>query len=320
MPYAVLLMAYGGPNSLDDIEAYLLDIRGGRETPPDLVKEVRERYALIGGRSPLLDITRAQAQALEEHLNAGAAGPGYRVYVGMRHWYPYIREAVAQIVKDGLQNVVALCMTPHYSRMSVGAYFQKLREAQEALGVEAHGRAPLHMARVESWHDHPLFIQAVADKVKSALERFPAEMWPQVKIVFTAHSLPAALMEQGDPYEAQLRETARLVAAQLELEADDWQLCYQSAGAHNFRWLGPQLEDVVTELAEAGHKHILVAPIGFVADHVEVLYDIDIACRDLAAAQGVHLERTESLNTSPIFIQALADIVYQLTEHDNILL
>jgi ferrochelatase len=209
-------------------------------------------------------------------------------------------------------------MTPYYSQMSVGAYFQKLQEAQEALDVGAHSRAPLHVTSVESWHDHPLFIRAVTDKVKFALERFPTETRAQVKIVFTAHSLPAALMKQGDPYAAQLRETARLVAARLDLEADDWQLCYQSAGAHKVKWLGPQLKDVVTELAEDGHKRILVVPIGFVADNVEILYDIDIACRDLAAAQGVHLERTESLNTSPTFIQALADIVYQLTEHDNI--
>ena len=308
MPYAVLLMAYGGPNSLDDIEAYLSDIRGGRKTPPDLVEEVRERYALIGGRSPLLDITRAQAEVLEERLNASANGSRYRVYVGMRHWYPYIRQAVAQIVDDGLRHVVALCMTPHYSQMSVGAYFQKLWEAHEALSAD------LDVTCVESWHDHPLLIQAIADKVRASLEHFPVEVRDQVRLVFTAHSLPAALVEQGDPYDAQLQETARMVAARLGPEAGDWQLCYQSAGARQVKWLGPQIEDVVVELAEAGHKHILVAPIGFVADHVEILYDIDIACRNLATAQGAHLERMESLNTSPTFIEALADIVYQVTE------
>ena len=295
-------MAHGSPTSLDDIEPYLLNIRNGRKASPELVEKVRERYALIGGRSPLLEITRAQARALEERLNAAADGPRYRVYVGMRHWHPYIREAVAQIVEDGLRNVVALCMTPHYSQMSVGAYFQKLQEAQEALGVE------MDVAYVVSWHDHPLFIQAMADKVRAALQRFPGEVRNQVRIIFTAHSLPAALMEQGDPYDAQVRETARLVARQLGLEAGDWQLCYQSAGARNVKWLGPQIEDVIVGLAEAGHKNILVAPIGFVADQAEILYDIDIACRNLAAARGAHLERTESLNTSPTFIEALADI------------
>lgn len=312
--YAVLLMAYGGPNSLDDIEPYLRDIRGGRKVSPELVEEVRERYALIGGRSPLLEITRAQARALEQRLNILADGLRFRVYVGMRHWYLYIREAVAQIVDDGLQNVVALCMTPHYSRLSVGVYFEKLREAQEALGVGAHGRAPLRVAYVKSYHDHPLFIQAIAEKVRDALARFPAEVRDEVRVVFTAHSLPAAIVEQGDPYDAQLQETARLVAARLGLKAGDWQFCYQSASARKVRWLGPQIEDVVVELTQAGHKQILVAPIGFVADHVEVLYDIDIACRRLAEARGAHLERTESLNTTPLFIEALSDIVYETTK------
>ncbi len=297
--YAVLMMAYGGPNSLEEIEPYLLDVRGGRPTPHELVEEIRERYAMIGGRSPLLRITRAQAHALEERLNA-AGKAEYRTYVGMRHWFPYIREAVAQIVEDGLREVVALCMAPHYSRMSIGAYFRKV---QEALGAD------LDVHFVQSWHDHPLFIEAIAEKVRAALERFPAEVRDKVKIVFTAHSLPASIVEQGDPYDAQLRETARLAAARLELPAETWQFCYQSAAAGSTKWLGPPIEDVVVELAEAGHKHILVAPIGFVADHVEVLYDIDIACRQLAEARGAHLERTESQNASPTFIAALADVV-----------
>lgn len=303
--YAILVMAYGGPNSLDDVEPYLLDVRGGRKTPPELVEEIRERYAQIGGRSPLLEITRAQARALEERLNAEAGTSRYRAYVGMRHWYPYIQEAVAQIAADGLNQVVALCMAPHYSRMSIGAYFRKVQEAQEALGVE------LEVAYIESWHDHPLFIQAVAQKVQEALQRFPSESRP--RIVFTAHSLPAAIMEQGDPYDAQLRETARLVAERAGIGTEEWQFSYQSAGASNLKWLGPAIEDVVVELADAGHKEILVVPIGFVSDHVEVLYDIDIECHQLAKARGVQLERTESLNTDPTFVEALAAIVDQAT-------
>jgi len=312
--YAVLLMAYGGPNSLDDIEPYLRGILSGREMPPELVEEVQQRYALVGRRSPLLEITRAQARALEERLNVeseGRAGarpaPTYRVYVGMRHWHPYIRQAVEQMVEDGLRHVVALCMTPHYSRMSVGAYFEKLREVQEALGVA------LNVAHVKSYHDHPLLIQAIAEKVQTGLECFPAGVRDRVRVLFTAHSLPAALLQRGDPYDAQVRETARLVAARVGLEADRWQFCYQCAGAGNVLWLGPQIEEVVVELAKADQTRILVAPIGFVADHVEVLYDVDIACRNLAAARGVHLERTESLNTTPLFIEALTDIVRRMT-------
>ena len=302
---AVLMMAYGGPNSLDDIEAYLLDIRGGRKTPAELVEEIRERYAQIGGKSPLLEITRAQARALEARLNEGSAGPTYRVYVGMRHWYPYIQEAVTQIVEDGLQQVVALCMAPHYSRMSIGAYFRKVQEAMEALGVE------LNVRFVESWHDHPLFLEAVADKVRAGLEKFPPQVRDQVRVIFTAHSLPAAIMEQGDPYDQQLRATAQAVA---DLIGNiEWQFSYQSAGASSAKWLGPQLEDVVVELAQAGQRHLLVCPVGFVADHVEVLYDIDIEAREAAEQAGARLERTDSLNTTPKFIAALADIVRRQT-------
>lgn len=301
--YAVLLMAYGGPNSLDDIEEYLLDIRGGRHTPRELVEEIRARYAATGGKSPLLEITRAQAVALEKRLNELSDGPEYRVYVGMRHWHPYIKEAVAQIVRDGIDRVVALCMAPHYSRMSVGAYFKKVREAQEELGTK------LDVTCVESWHDHPLFLQAIAEKVRAGLQKLPPEARDDVKVVFTAHSLPAAIIEDGDPYDRQLRETAQGVAELLG--GIDWLFSYQSAGASNAKWLGPQIEEVVVELAGAGHKNILVAPIGFVADHVEVLYDIDIEARHIARQAGARLERTGSMNVTPLFIEALADIVRQ---------
>lgn len=300
---AVLLMAYGGPDSLADIEPYLLDVRGGRETPAHLVEEVRARYAQVGGRSPLLGITRAQAQALAARLNADPSGPRVRAYVGMRHWSPWIRDAVAEIVADGLRQVVAVCMAPHYSRMSIGAYFKRLAEAQEALGVA------LDVAKVETWHAHPRFVAAVAEKVQAALGRFAAP--ERAQVVFTAHSLPAALTEQGDPYADQVQETARLLAARLALPDGNWRVCYQSAGASSTRWLGPAVEEVVAQLADDGHKDILVAPIGFVADHVETLYDLDIECRRLATEHGARLERMESLNASPSFVEALAAIVRQ---------
>ncbi len=294
-------MAYGGPASLDDVEPYLLDVRGGRPTPPELVAEIKERYRRIGGRSPLLEITRAQAHALETRLNSD--GRNFRVYVGMRHWHPYIREAVAQIIADKIAHVVALCMAPHYSRMSVGAYFEKLRAAQSEWG------AVFDVTFIESWHDHPLLIQAIAEQVQSALKRFPPSPSGRddVQIVFTAHSLPERIIREGDPYDTQLRETARALAARLGLAP--WRFCYQSAGRSGEPWLGPPVEKVVVELADAGQKNILVVPIGFVADHVEVLYDIDIEVKRLAEARGARLERTESLNISPTFIEALVDIV-----------
>ncbi len=301
--YAVLMMAYGGPDSLDDIEEYLLDVRHGRRTPPALVEEIKERYAEIGGKSPLLEVTQAQAEALEKRLNELSAGPEYRVYVGMRHWTPYIKEAMAQIVEDGIDQVIGICMAPHYSRMSIGAYIEKAEEARKELNPD------LDITYVESWHDHPLFVETIAENVEEAFQKFPAEAQDDVKVVFTAHSLPAAIMEQGDPYDEQLKETAHLVAEQLD--DVDWMFSYQSAGASNAKWLGPQIEDVVVELAEAGRENILVAPIGFVADHVEILYDIDIEARGYAEEAGARLERTESMNVIPSFIDALADLVRQ---------
>jgi len=302
-------MAYGGPDSLDDIKPYLENILSGREVSPHLVEEVRKRYALIGGKSPLPEITYAQARALEKRLNAPRddpeSAPSFKVYVGMRHWRPYICKAVARIAEDGLRDVIALCMAPHYSKMSVGAYFQKLQDVQEALEIT------LNVIYVKSYHNHPLFIRAIVEKVKAALERFPPGVRSQVRVLFTAHSLPVSLVKQGDPYDTQLQETARLVAARLGLGDDTWQLCYQSVGTSKVKWLGPQVEDVIQELAVKGHNNILVAPIGFVADNVELLYEIDIVCRNLAASHGVHLERVDSLNASPTFIEALADIVHR---------
>lgn len=297
----LLLMAYGSPDSLDDMEAYLLDIRGGRPTSAALVEEIKERYAEIGGRSPLLDITRQQAAALEAEMNRrdGASGVAFRSYVGMRHWDPRIKEAVAQMAEDGITEVIAMVMAPHSSRMSTGAYYNSLLEAISELGVN------LDIAWVENWHDHPGLIEAIAEKAAAALERFEGE---RPFVIFTAHSLPARILAQADPYDDQLNETARLLAERLELASGRWRFSYQSAGQSPEPWLGPQIEEVVVELAESGEKNLLVVPIGFVCDHVEVLYDIDIACRRIAAEHGARLERSASLNTSPAFIRALADI------------
>jgi ferrochelatase len=313
-PVAVLLMAYGSPDSLEDIEAYLLDIRGGRPTSPELVAEIKERYALIGGRSPILDLTRQQAAALEARLNRDG-DRRFRTYVGMRHWQPRIKAAVAQIAQDGIIHVIALAMAPHYSKLSTGAYFNRLDEAIRELG------APLTVTPIQSWHDQPGLIDALAEKATAALARFPSGLGPSAsspaspapKVVFTAHSLPARILKEGDPYDAQLRETARLLAGRLALPADRWRFCYQSAGRSPEPWLGPPIEDVLLEMVRAGEKRLLVVPIGFVCDHVEILYDLDIAARKLVEAHGAHFERSESLNASPTFIAALAEIVKRET-------
>jgi ferrochelatase len=296
-------MAYGGPDSLEDVEPYLLDIRGGRPTSPELVAEIKERYALIGGRSPLLDITRQQAERLEAHLNRSGEAR-FRTYVGMRHWQPRIKEAVAQMAGDGIEQAVALVMAPHFSRMSVGAYFKRLDEAIGDLDVN------ITVNHIESWHDHPGLVAALAEKASDALALFDGNAGDSApKVIFSAHSLPSRIQEWGDPYDAQLHETAALVAEQLKLPADRWLFCYQSAGRSAEPWLGPPIEDVIVELARADERRLLVVPIGFVCDHVEILYDIDIEGRQLAQAHGVRLERSESLNASPTFIAALADLV-----------
>ena len=301
-PIGLLLMAYGSPESMDDLEPYLLDIRGGRLTPQSLVEEIKERYLLIGGRSPLLDLTKKQAVSLEAELNRRFADENFRfrAYVGMRHWEPRIKEAVVQMHTDGIRDVIALVMAPHSSRMSTGAYFKRLDEAIDELGVE------FELRRVENWHDHPGLIAAIAEKVWAAMQQFENGI---PYLVFTAHSLPTRILEQGDPYDAQLRQTAGLLAEHLGLPEGRWLFSYQSAGQSSEPWLGPQIEAVVTELAQAGEKNLLIVPIGFVCDHVEVLYDIDIACRKLASENGARLLRSESLNDSPTFIAALADLV-----------
>ena len=288
---AVLLMAYGGPGSLDDVEPYLNDVRGGRPTSPELLAEIRERYARIGGRSPILELTRAQAVAVGRDL-----GREFQVYVGMRHWHPFIGETVEEIAGAGHGTVVGVVMAPHYSAMSVGAYEKKLLEA-------AQGR--FQTALVRSWGDHPAFLEAVSERVAQALQRFPSPA--AVQVIFTAHSLPQRILAAGDPYPDELRATAEAVARRLRLE--DWRFAYQSAGATPDPWLGPDAGDVIAELAGAGRNAFLIVPIGFVCDHVEILYDIDIEYRALAERLGVRLERTASLNDDPGLVMAVTDVV-----------
>jgi ferrochelatase len=293
---AVILLAYGGPDSLDDIPAYLLDIRGGRHTPQSLIDEITERYQLIGGCSPLLSITRRAAAKLERSV-------GLPVYVGMRHWHPYIRDVVAQMADDGVRHLIAICMAPHYSSMSIGAYRARLDEAVAATGQE------IEVDFVDSWHTQPDYLEGIAANVRETMARFPADTRDHVKVIFTAHSLPASILERGDPYPDQLAETSRLLAGRLELPEERWTFSYQSAAQTGTPWLGPQIEELVVELAEEGEKSLLVAPIGFIADHVEVLYDIDIGVQEIARSHGVRLERTPMLNDSPALVAALASLV-----------
>ena len=295
----VLLMAYGAAGSLDEIEPYLMDIRGGRPTSPQLVEEVKHRYQLMGGKSPLLEVTKQQAAALEKILNQGQ--PRFKTYIGMRHWHPYIKDTVATMAADDLQEMVALCLTPYYSKMSVGAYYQKLDDAVAAAG------APFKIRRIESWNDHPKLIEAIAEKVARALERFPSDIRKKVPLLFSAHSLPERILAEKDPYPQELHETIELVMKKIGPYA--WRFAYQSKGRTPEPWLGPDVADIINELHGQGHRHLLMAPIGFISDHMETLYDVDVMYREQCRSKGIQLERAESLNASPAFIEALAAVV-----------
>jgi ferrochelatase len=299
---AVNLLAYGGPDSLEDIPDYLLDIRGGRQTPQHLIDEITTRYRLIGGRSPLLDITQSAAAKLQRQIQVP-------VYVGMRHWRPYIKDVVAQMAADGVEYIVAICMAPHYSMLSIGKYREKLEEA--SAGVSDGN---ITVTFIKSWHTQPAYLQGVAGNIRATLARWPEAERDRVKIVFTAHSLPEFILEQGDPYDDQLKETAGLLAERLDLPDDRWTFSYQSAARTGVPWLGPQIEDLVVELAAQDEKNLLIAPIGFISDHVEVLYDIDIGLQDIARKQGVRVERTDMLNDSEPLIEALASLVQEALE------
>lgn len=302
---AVLLMAYGGPDSLDDIEAYLLHVRGGRPTSPELIAEIKERYALIGGKSPLLEITRQVAVALEERLNKEGDGK-YQVFIGMRHWFPYIRETVQQIAAQGYTRIISICMTPFASRMTTAVYFQHLNDAIQQAKEQYPNWAPQEV-RVASWHLHPRFVKALATNVQQGLLQF--KNTAPITTIFSAHSLPAVVGEEGDPYPQQFYALAAAVANHADLESRQWTIAYQSAGAGKIPWLQPSVDNKLEELAKKNHKNVLVAPIGFLSDHVEVLFDLDIEAKQEAEKLGISLERICSLNDDSEFIEVLFEII-----------
>lgn len=295
----VLLLAHGGPDTLDDIEPFLTNIRGGRPTPSKLLEEVRERYRIIGGKSPLLEISRRQAQALEWQLNA--AHDRYGVYLGMRNWRPFIRDTMEEIHRHRISQLLAVCLAPQNSSRSVGLYFQHVRDAERQIGWE------IPTAFIESWHTEPWLIEAFGDKFRQALIDFPDTAEEMPAVLFTAHSLPERILAEGDPYDKQVHETAAAVAARCGI--DEYRFAYQSQGATSEAWLGPTVESVLDELARDGARRVLLVPIGFVADHVEILYDIDVAFHRYALQREILLRRTASLNDSPALIRALAALV-----------
>jgi protoporphyrin/coproporphyrin ferrochelatase len=285
----VLLMAYGTPSSVDEVEAFYTHIRGGRPPTPELLANLRGRYEAVGGRTPLLEISEQQAHGLEAALS-----PDFRVCAGMKHWHPYIREAVTAMEAAGIREAVAMALAPHYSALSVGAYLQAIEDT--GTGIAFHS--------VRSWHLQPAYLEAVASHVRAASAGFDPEV-----VVFTAHSLPKRILEMGDPYVDQLQETSRALAARLHLSR--WEFSFQSAGATGDAWLGPDILETVDRLGAEGVRRVLVAPIGFISDHLEILYDLDVQARGRAAGRGLDLRRTASLNADPGLIEALKAAVLQ---------
>jgi ferrochelatase len=299
----LLVMAYGGPDNIDEVEPYLLDVRGYRPTAPEIIHEVRERYREIGGRSPILEQTRAQAAALESALNRN--GQPFKAFVGMRHWHPYIKDTLAEIQAQGIEKAVGLVMAPHYSKMSIEAYFKKIGEAESLIEV----------APIKDWHLLPGYLDTLVSRVREALNRFPAEVRSQVPVIFSAHSLPQRILEWGDPYPNQLRETVEAVMQRLGNHPHNF--AFQSAAISNEPWLGPDVSESIKHYAAQGQKNIISCPIGFVCEHVEVLYDIDIVYQKLAKSLGVRLERIEMVHTAPQMIDELAGLIRQTAKESN---
>jgi ferrochelatase len=286
---AVLLLAHGSPDSVDEVPEFLRNVTNGRTVPVQVIEEVKHRYSSIG-LSPLTALTLKQGELLSCQL-------GLSVYIGMRNWKPYIAEVVAKMEADQVSRAVVICLAPQNSRTSVGLY-------RAALG----SGLPFRFEFIESWHNHPLLIKAFAEKLKRGRENASRELGTELPVIFTAHSVPQRTIAEGDPYEKQSRETAVLVACEASLSPDTWRFAFQSQGMSGSAWLGPTVEDTILELKKAGYRGVFVQPIGFLCDHVEVLYDIDIGFRQFAEKEGMRFWRAESLNDSRLLIAALADL------------
>jgi protoporphyrin/coproporphyrin ferrochelatase len=289
---ALLLLAHGSPESPNDIPEFMKYITGGRPVPDAVIEEVRHRYALIG-KSPLTELSKAQAEGVRREL-------GLPVYLGMRNWRPFIADAVREMMAAGVEQVLAVCLAPQNSSTSTGLY-------RKALMAEM--KPEIAVQFVEEWHDHPLLIQAFAEKLEPVLRRAAEELGAPAPVIFTAHSVPMRTIQAGDPYEQQTKETARLVGEKVSALAPELRhFAFQSQGMSGGPWLGPTVESKILDLKKQGHGGVIIAPIGFVCDHVEVLYDIDIGFHQFAAEQGMKMWRPQSLNASPTFVAALAQL------------
>ncbi len=306
---AVLLMAYGSPNRLDEVKAYFTDIRGGRTPSREVIEELASRYRRVGVPTPLLAVSTELGRQLERLLNVDPPDEGiYTVHLGMKHWTPHIASAVEEVAESGADRMIAIVLAPHYSKISTEGYRRKVEAALATPSGRAapNGSAsPINLDFVESWHQLDGYLDAVAENVRTVREKFQNP--EEVVAVFTAHSLPARILSEGDPYQDQLLRTSELVARRSGIQ--QWRFSYQSQSQTGEPWLGPDLVDTIEELAAQGHRAVLVASVGFIADHLEILYDIDIEAKEKADALGIELRRTPMLNADPRLARALHALV-----------
>ena len=296
-------MGHGAPTNVDDIPLYLKNIRGGTDSSPEVIQIIRDRYEAIGGSSPLLEITKGQADELEKFINQN--GGNFKVYIGMRNWAPYIRDVVKQMLEDGVEKIIALCLAPQYSTWSTKRY---LHAFNEALEKNLKGDLP-PVQMVGSWANHPSLIDAFVEKYHMAMDKMRTLGYEKIHTVFTVHSIPAESLEQGDFYDKEYDSTVKAIVDRVKPYR--WYQAYQSQGMIPIPWLGPTVESVLDRIAKIGSKPVLMVPVGFVSDHVEILYDIDIEFSKYAKSKNLTLFRTESLNQSPLFTEALASVVWE---------
>jgi len=291
---AVMLMAYGSPRSLDEVEEYYTHIRGGKRPSQEQLEALKEKYRRIGG-SPLIEITKRQAEKLEAALSR--QGTSVPVYAAMKHSHPFISEVVAEAVRDGVDRLLCIVLAPHYSRISTGGYEKFVNDAVSAAG------GIIQVSFVRSWHDNPLLVSAWEKRLRQAGTKAGNDYWP----IFTAHSLPERILREGDPYKQQLMETSSLVASAAKLSG--WSFTFQSQSKTGEPWLGPDVIDHMEELVKGGRRSFVVVPVGFVSDHLEILYDLDVECVEWARERGVSFVRCSMLNDSDDLAECLASVV-----------
>ncbi|WP_366921477.1 ferrochelatase [Metallumcola ferriviriculae] len=297
--FGVLLMAFGGPDKPEAIEPFVSSLLGGKKLPPAAMEKIKERYRLIGGSSPLVKITKNQAQVLQKVLNIP-------VEVGLCYARPDIKKGISALIDLGVEKIIAVSLSPHYSRVSTGAYRNEVQRVMEEM------KPPAEVVFARGWYDHPEAIKAYYERIKQALLQFPKKDRNDVEIIFSAHSLPTAYMAEGEPYVDELDATVRSLV-QL-LPGHQWHLAYQSKGGGKGDWLGPEVETVLDSLVQSGQANVLLVPLSFASDHVETLYDIDIIIKNHAKELGLNMQRSEALNDEPQFITALADIVQDIIQ------